>query len=127
MLMAPGLHKPFCAVHRERAVLLGDLVKDPGNEYLLGALVEYYGFGDQEAEVCTCGYDPVGHLAKMILADEDAPDGLFGHTVVYEALRPLLSDRTFRQLGAALELCPIHCTDIRTCLDDGLHGEEVYG
>lgn len=74
MLMDPGLHKPACAVHGERKTLLEDLAHEPSDEHLLGALIEYYGFGDQEAEVCTCGYDPVGHLAKMILADEDAPE-----------------------------------------------------
>jgi len=49
-------HSPDCPVVRYRADLLRELAADPNNPYLLGALPEYDGGGDQEAENCTCGH-----------------------------------------------------------------------
>jgi hypothetical protein len=47
-------------------------------------------------------------------------------TEVYEALAQYLDAETFRNLGAKLELCPIHFCDFQICLDDEVHGDEVY-
>ena len=124
MLMDAGNHSPGCAVHAERRSVLLALAEAPGNPHLLGALVEYYGFGDQEAELCTCDWTPTGALAEAMLGNDD---GEIDHVVIYERLNPLMSERDYRDLGAALELCPIHACDIRICLDDEVHGEEVYG
>jgi hypothetical protein len=124
MLMDPGDHSPECAVHEARTDVLTSLAAEPADPYLLGAVVEYYGFGDQEAEVCTCDWTPTGALARAMLGDDEF--GETDHVVIYERLRPLVSDRDYRDLGAALELCPVHAQDIRICLDDGMHGEEVY-
>lgn len=47
-------HDDGCPVTRDRASLLADLAKDPTNPYLLGAVPEYDGWGDQESELCEC-------------------------------------------------------------------------
>ena len=59
-------------------------------------------------------------LAAAIVADE--PDSLD----VFEALKPVLSREDFKRLGAMLDYCPIHVCDIQICLDDGIHGNEVF-
>jgi len=68
-------------------------------------------------------------MTLATIADAMLPaDGRdFDHTELYEALKPVLSDDQFRDLGAMLELCPLHYCDIRICADDGIHGDEVYG
>ena len=124
MQMDPGDHSAECAVHVERERILRSLMMEPNNPYLLGAVVEYYGFGDQEAELCTCGWTPAGSLARAILGSGD--DLWTDPVLVYERLRPFMKDRDYRDLGAQLELCPIHQCDIRICIDDQVHGEEVY-
>lgn len=48
------------------------------------------------------------------------------HTQAYEALATLLQPNDHVELGARLELCPVHFCDIRICLDDEVHGDEVY-
>jgi hypothetical protein len=47
-------------------------------------------------------------------------------TDLYEAMKPVLAPALFKELGAVLELCPIHCCDFQICVDDGIHGDEVY-
>ena len=126
MLLDPGEHAAECPVLAQRRDLLAKLSEDPTNPYLLGALVEYYGMGDQESEGCTCGYDPVARLARVILDNSYDEHGQNDHTAVYEALQSILDQRTFKRLGAALELCPVHCCDMQICLDDQVHGYEVY-
>ena len=125
MRMDAGDHSPECDVHKERRSVLQALADAPSDPYLLGALVEYYGFGDQEAELCTCGWTPTSALAVAILGVEG--DLFTDPVLLYERLRPFMSDVEYRRLGASLELCPIHQCDIRVCLDDQVHGEEVYG
>jgi hypothetical protein len=64
----------------------------------------------------------IERLADALLGQSDGMDT----TDVYESLKPFLSGEDFRNLGAALEFCPLHYCDIRICIDDGLHGDEVY-
>ena len=122
MRLDAGAHAPTCAIHAERVRLLTDLLANPGDPYLLGAMVEYYGFGDQEAEICTCGWSPEGALASAILGAGDDTD----YTDVLETMQPFVSPQVFKRLAAAMDACPIHCCDIRICLDDEVHGMEVY-
>lgn len=60
-------------------------------------------------------------LAEVMLDQEN-----HDITDVYEALKPLICHRWFQILGEKLELCPLHCCDIQICLDDRIHGLEVY-
>jgi len=48
-------HADDCPIVAQRAALLDDLLADPRNPYLQGAVPEYDEGGDQEAEGCTCG------------------------------------------------------------------------
>lgn len=64
--------------------------------------------------------ESVDKLASALLDDEG------DYISVFHALEPLLTPPAFVALGAALELCPLHYCDIRICLDDREHGEEVY-
>lgn len=69
--------------------------------------------------------DPIEHIATcMIGAPEN--DHEYEITWMYEALQPVLSKADFLRLGAMLDLCPVHFSDINSCYDDGLHREEVY-
>lgn len=65
---------------------------------------------------------PLGKLADAMHNE----DGETDYIAIYEALKPYLMPDDFKQLGAMLELCPLHFCDIRICADDGLHGDEVY-
>lgn len=57
-------------------------------------------------------------LASAIL-NEDTTD-------IYQQLEPFISKAEFRDLGAKLEFCPLHYCDIQICIDDQVHGDEVY-
>ncbi len=67
----------------------------------------------------------ISTLAEKLL-QASAMDGTADITDIYEALKPALTHRNFLDLGLALELCPQHYCDIQICLDDQVHGCEVY-
>jgi len=67
-------------------------------------------------------------LADVILAvNVGTTEGMeIDSTDIYEALQPYLEPDVFKALGAKLELCPIHYCDFQICVDDQVHGDEVY-
>lgn len=67
-------HDGACPVTADRTRLADELQADPQNRYLLGALPEYDGGGDQEAEGCTCGAY-AKHLVARVAAALEATYG----------------------------------------------------
>lgn len=71
---------------------------------------------------------PTPHVTTLSKAMSDM--ALCDHTAditdVYEALQPFLVPRDFHMLGLCLELCPAHFCDLQICMDDGIHGAEIY-
>lgn len=62
----------------------------------------------------------VDQLATALLSeDQDITD-------IYEALQSLMGPKSHNLLGLKLELCPVHFCDIQICIDDQIHGDEVY-
>lgn len=60
------------------------------------------------------------------LADAILDGGCYDAVPIYESLEDVLPPPVYRELGAMLELCPTHHCDIQICLDDMVHGNEVY-
>lgn len=58
-------------------------------------------------------------LADLILGGED-------HVSLYTTVKPFLTPTDRVLLAAKTEICPVHDCDIQICLDDEVHGEEVY-
>lgn len=71
-------HEAGCPIIEQRADLLRALVLAPDNPYLRGAVPEYDGGGDQEADGCTC--TPRGWVVYQ-REPGDAGERIVGYTV----------------------------------------------
>jgi len=64
--------------------------------------------------------DPIEALAKALLADEG------DLILILDHMKPNLAPDLFKRLCLMLEVCPVHVCDYQICVDDQLHGDEVY-
>jgi len=64
--------------------------------------------------------DPIEALAKALLADEH------DYLEILETIKPNMAPDLFKRLCLMLEVCPVHVCDYQICVDDQLHGDEVY-
>lgn len=67
--------------------------------------------------------EDIHKLAEAILGQGDGEHDL---TNIFEALEPFMDKEDYVTLAEGMELCPVHHCDLQICIDDGVHGDEVY-